>query len=398
MAYLKIKNRAVSALAADITSTATSLSVTAGEGAKFPASGDFHVTCEDEIVKVTARSTDTLTVVRAQEGTTGAAHVAGKSVELRITAGVITNVEDELNTHAGLTNPHSATDAATASRLVLRDAAGRAKFAAPAASGDTLIKGTRVTAAELLDGTLALPLKGAGAGANPAYGRLTKAGMEWTANKLLKGAGAGANPTEIDVPSGDFFADFRDFVPWLSLDGFVIGGDTGYVLEPDVAHLIIQTGATADYDAYCYSRMQYWKIPENGKAVTVEFIIQYLKAVTDQNIWLRMAFATADPPDELAQHFGWKIIGGDLYASNASTAQTITDTLVDLQAAEQRTRLKMVWVPGTDLKFYVDDVLKVTHTTNLPTILDFYLHFHVRTLIAAGRNIYLGRVLIEKVH
>ena len=89
MAYLKVKNRAVSALAADITDTATSLSVTAGEGAKFPSAGDFHVTCEDEIGKVTARSIDTLTVARAQEGTTAAAHAAGISVELRITAGVL---------------------------------------------------------------------------------------------------------------------------------------------------------------------------------------------------------------------------------------------------------------------------------------------------------------------
>ena len=89
MAYLKIKNRAFSTLAADIISTATSLSVAAGEGAKFPASGDFHITIEDEILKCTAITTDTLTVTRAQEGTTAAAHTAGKSVELRITAGVL---------------------------------------------------------------------------------------------------------------------------------------------------------------------------------------------------------------------------------------------------------------------------------------------------------------------
>ena len=43
MAYLKIKNRAFSTLAADIISTATSLSVAAGEGAKFPSAGDFHL-------------------------------------------------------------------------------------------------------------------------------------------------------------------------------------------------------------------------------------------------------------------------------------------------------------------------------------------------------------------
>jgi len=89
MSYLKIKNRAASALAAGITATDTSLSVTTGEGAKFPDSGDFNITIEDEILRCTARSTDTLTVTRAQEGTTAAAHIAGKSIELRITAGVL---------------------------------------------------------------------------------------------------------------------------------------------------------------------------------------------------------------------------------------------------------------------------------------------------------------------
>jgi hypothetical protein len=89
VSYLKIKNRAASTLASDVTDVATSWVLAADGGAKFPATGDFHVTCEDEIVKVTARNTDTLTVVRAQEGTIGAAHTAGKAVELRITAGVL---------------------------------------------------------------------------------------------------------------------------------------------------------------------------------------------------------------------------------------------------------------------------------------------------------------------
>ena len=36
----------------------------------------------------------------------------------------------------------------------------------------------------------------------PITPRITKAELEWTANKLLLGAGAGADPTEIDVPGG----------------------------------------------------------------------------------------------------------------------------------------------------------------------------------------------------
>jgi len=91
------KNRAKSALAADITSAATSLTVTAGEGAKFPSTYPFPITIEDEILKCTNRSTDTLTVERAQEGTTAAAHATGKAVHLRITAKFASDLHTAVN-------------------------------------------------------------------------------------------------------------------------------------------------------------------------------------------------------------------------------------------------------------------------------------------------------------
>lgn len=95
MAFLKVKNRAASTLASGVSDTATTWTVAAGEGSKFPGSGDFHITCEDEIVKCTARSGDVLTVTRAQEGTSAASHGAGQAVELRVTAGVIENIQEE---------------------------------------------------------------------------------------------------------------------------------------------------------------------------------------------------------------------------------------------------------------------------------------------------------------
>ena len=92
-------NNASSSLASNITSVATSLSVSAGSGALFPnpSGGDFFlmtligstsgVETSWEIIKVTARSTDTLTIVRAQESTTAYAWTAGTKIELRLTAG-----------------------------------------------------------------------------------------------------------------------------------------------------------------------------------------------------------------------------------------------------------------------------------------------------------------------
>ena len=72
-------NNAVSLLAVGINSTQTTLTVLPGHGALYPSPGAnqfFAVTLENqaatvrEIVHVTARSGDTLTIVRGQEGTT----------------------------------------------------------------------------------------------------------------------------------------------------------------------------------------------------------------------------------------------------------------------------------------------------------------------------------------
>ena len=91
-------NNAATTLSASITNSATSLTVSSGTGALFPnpTSPDyFLLTLQGvsgtpiEIVKVTARSTDTMTIVRAQEGTTASAFTGGDKAELRITAAVM---------------------------------------------------------------------------------------------------------------------------------------------------------------------------------------------------------------------------------------------------------------------------------------------------------------------
>jgi hypothetical protein len=85
-------NNARTLLAVGINNAVTSMVVTTGEGALFPnptAGQYFMVTLESgsvrEIVQVTARSTDTFTIVRAQEGTSAQTWSAGATIECRIT-------------------------------------------------------------------------------------------------------------------------------------------------------------------------------------------------------------------------------------------------------------------------------------------------------------------------
>lgn len=88
---IKFTNNASATLAASINSTVTTISVTTGQGARFPTlmAGDyFFATLVDssnnmEIIKVTNRVTDTMTVVRAQDGTIGRSFLANDRIELR---------------------------------------------------------------------------------------------------------------------------------------------------------------------------------------------------------------------------------------------------------------------------------------------------------------------------
>lgn len=96
---LKLKNDAISRLASGISSSDTSIVLTPGTGTLFPAlsSGDYFPATlikEDgsrEIVRVTGRSLDVLTVVRAQEGTEAQTFNANDKIELRLTAGTLTD-------------------------------------------------------------------------------------------------------------------------------------------------------------------------------------------------------------------------------------------------------------------------------------------------------------------
>jgi len=208
----------------------------------------------------------------------------------------------------------------------------------------------------------------------------------------------GAN-LKSQVLAGHFFDKFRDFIPWVSIDGLVIGGDTGYSITSNGTCLYIKSGDVANYATFCYNNCSWMKLLDSGKVITFDFPLTYIYSVIAQTIWVRMTYDTSNPPSETIAHFGWKIIDADLYASNADgTTQTITDTTVDLSSGFQRTRLKIVFTPGTDCKFYINDILRVTHTTNLPIVNNYYFHAYLRTTEAVSKNIYIGRVLLEKEH
>jgi hypothetical protein len=104
MSDIRFTNFAYSLVAAGLDAEATTIAVEPGHGARFPVleNGNFfYVTLENpsldrEIVKVTARVDDTLTVVRGQDNTTARAWNAGDTVALRLNAAAIMHMFNEV--------------------------------------------------------------------------------------------------------------------------------------------------------------------------------------------------------------------------------------------------------------------------------------------------------------
>jgi hypothetical protein len=102
MAEILFANDAISTVAGSITSVSLSVNLAAGTGVLFPnpSGGDYFLATfidaatgtQKEIVKVTAKSGDTVTIVRAQEGTTAEAWNAGDLFRNQLTAGTMQNM------------------------------------------------------------------------------------------------------------------------------------------------------------------------------------------------------------------------------------------------------------------------------------------------------------------
>tara|TARA_R100001510_G_C7652680_1_gene210563 strand:- start:2121 stop:3245 length:1125 start_codon:yes stop_codon:yes gene_type:complete len=99
---VKVTNNAFGTLSAGINSSVTTIALDAGQGAKFPSltgSDFFFATLIDtsnnlEVVKVTARSSDSMTVTRGQDNTSARSFSSGDRFEIRPVAALFEAIVD----------------------------------------------------------------------------------------------------------------------------------------------------------------------------------------------------------------------------------------------------------------------------------------------------------------
>ena len=100
---VKVTNNAFGTISAGINSSDTTVTLDTGQGARFPTLGSgeyFYGTLIDtnnnvEVIKVTARSSDSMTVTRAQDNTTARAFSIGDRFELRPVAKLLEDIQTE---------------------------------------------------------------------------------------------------------------------------------------------------------------------------------------------------------------------------------------------------------------------------------------------------------------
>lgn len=89
MAYERYANNATTTLTSGVNNSSNPVTVSVASVALFPASGNFRILIDSEILLVTAVSGSDFTATRAQEGTTIATHSTGAAVKLIMTAAAV---------------------------------------------------------------------------------------------------------------------------------------------------------------------------------------------------------------------------------------------------------------------------------------------------------------------
>jgi hypothetical protein len=230
---------------------------------------------------------------------------------------------------------------------------------------------------------------------------------------------AGATKVTGDIITGNIWNSYAgadgsvDFIKnnYLAHDYYTVitdfanGTTTGFqIIEDGASHVYTYAGRlslisdTTDNDAFIQSvspNIGYF-VPTAGKKFVFIWGARNLLAATAFELWLLQASeapAACPPMTATASHVGFFINGTAIYATNADgVTQKITTTGIVLNTSVQYLNLKAVWTYGTDIKYYINGVLKVTHTVNIPTLDTTHLYntLAFRSKFAGANTAYIN--------
>lgn len=198
------------------------------------------------------------------------------------------------------------------------------------------------------------------ASGDAAAGKFLKADGNWTAP-----TSSGSTPQGMIMWDCNTFVDAKKYAQIQATNsGTIVDGAGGISLKTNsTANATIQLGGNTIGGDYPFPSAFDKKL---------DFGANWLPSSDSTGAYtatMLFGYAGASPVNSVltSKHFGFIITETNIYASNANdTNQTKTDITSSLSITRP-SYWRAVLTPATNIKFYVNASLLVTHTTNLPT-------------------------------
>lgn len=178
-----------------------------------------------------------------------------------------------------------------------------------------------------------------------------------------------------------------------SLDSWLEHADL--TLNP--GEIYLQTGSTINTvkRGYCENS----NILDTRKSMTAQFSF-LLGQITDQIFYI--VSGDTDLEDLENEAIGFKVVDDELFAFNThtdgDTKTAYTTKIADIEAG-QLCLVRFEYVPGSYIKFYFNDVLGATHSSNLPSQ-DYYsafmLDIYLKNTAASNKIAYIYQLYLSR--
>lgn len=196
-------------------------------------------------------------------------------------------------------------------------------------------------------------------------------------------------------------SQFFECIPMTMNDPNIVngawGGSNGAGASESVLGAYSQFNCGTGIGAFLYTQQPYYNLFETGKTLTIDWQLVGISSIADGELHLQL-ITTQNSTSTSVSQVTFLIFKGNItgICADGVSGQTTAQLGTTLLVGEQRTRLRAVLKPGTDCKFYVNDVLQGTLTMNLPATSSPYIQIWASPTAATNRTYKVGRIIITK--
>jgi len=192
---------------------------------------------------------------------------------------------------------------------------------------------------------------------------------------------------------GRKISDFL-FSNFESLDGW----DTDGTVNPMWSEVEIQTAAILNDTAKLYPKV-FSACPNFQKDPYFETLVRFSNN-TNQLVYIVCGSPDLGGNGADSEYFGFKVVDGALYACVTKLGVEYTDVISGITILNQYHKYRAEIKSGEYADFYIDDVLKVHRTANVPNLAQpasgSTIYYYIKTTEAAFKRIHARYILYSQ--